>query len=555
MKYLRKRLLITAFIVITILLAVNIIFTYRNSKDIELNMLLQARSEKITMVVSYIAIDIIHNLDLGIRSYALFKDQKYLYPYHKALARKDSILQLAETLLLQENYAVEELRVLKDSVNAYVVLNTRLKTLIDKNDDKQFMHLANRDKGYLLWLQYERFANHVSNFENETLRNAKQNYGVALVKNYYLQFILFGICVPTLLFTIVHTFKNFALEKRLRQMETDRANTLESQNENLEKMIGERTKELTEKNRDLQQNQEEIAAQNEEIRAQNELLIKQQDEIVAQRDLLTTQNNDLTEAHEIILAQQKEIKVKNEALQTEVQSKNGELLTNNQQLEQFAFVSAHNLRAPVARILGLGNILKYGAKDSDEEKWIIKNIIKSTIDLDVVIKDLAAIFEIKTNIKAHLSHVDFSDELRFVKSNLAKEIWENDCEITEWFVEAPSVVTVKAYIDSILYNLISNAIKYRSPSRVPKVNLKTSTINDFVCLEVTDNGLGIDLGLHGEAIFSLYKRFHTHTEGKGLGLHLVKMQAIALGGDVEVSSEPGVGSNFKVLIKNHPRNH
>lgn len=543
--YLRKRFLIGVFIIITVLLAVNIVFTYRNSKSIESNMQLQQRSEKIKMVVSHIAIDIIHNLDLGIRSYALFKEPKYLYPYYKALERKDSILHEAEVLLLEENYAIQELQVLEDSVEAYVALNARLKILVDDNNDAQFLYLANQDRGYALWLQYEQFANHVNGFEDEILQTAKSKYGLALRNNYYLQYILFSICIPTLLFTIIKTFSAFVLEKKLRQAETDRANLLKNQNKSLEKIVNERTKELTEKNKALQQHDEEIAAQNEEIRAQNELLICQQDQIVEQ-------NGKLKNAFELILSQQREIEEKNENLETEVQRKTKELVISSQQLEQFAFVSAHNLRAPVARILGLGNLLKRGARDKEEENFIVSNIIKSTFDLDMVVKDLTLILGIKTNINAHLCHVNFRDELQFVKSNLAKDVWESDCQIIESFEEAPSVITVKAYVDSILFNLISNSIKYRSPDRVLNINVKTFVVNDFICLEVMDNGMGIDLKAHGKDIFSLYKRFHTHTEGRGLGLHLVKMQAIALGGSVDVSSQPGVGSIFKVYIKTHP---
>jgi signal transduction histidine kinase len=547
----KRRTVVAGFIVIVILLAGNIFLTYRNSVNINRNNALQNRSERIKMIVSYIAIDIIHNLDLGIRSYALFKDERYLYPYHKALERKDSIIHLAETVLREENFSFEEFNLLKDSIEAYVGLNKQLKSLVDANDMASFTRLADQDKGYHLWLQYEHFAKSVNDFEDVVLQEAKARYEAALRNNYVLQIFLFMICVPTLLFTIRHTFKEFRLERKLREAEKERADILKSQNERLELMVAERTSEITEKNRELQHRQEEIEAQNEEMRSQNDQLVKQQEEIVEQRDLLSLQNEKLTHAQEIILQQQTEIKNKNESLEIEVARKTQELLSNNQQLEQFAFASAHNLRAPVARILGLGNILGYARHDREEEQLIIKSIIKSTVELDATIKDLTTILDIRNNVTANLDVIDFADEMRIIKSNLANEIWQSGCTIIENFTNARSIVSVKVYIDSILFNLISNAIKYRSPKRPLVITVETSLSNAFVCLQVTDNGMGIDLEKHGHEIFSLYKRFHTHTEGKGLGLHLVKMQAEAAGGYVEVKSSPDEGSTFSVYLRDH----
>lgn len=279
--------------------------------------------------------------------------------------------------------------------------------------------------------------------------------------------------------------------------------------------------------------------------------MQHQKEISSQRDLLALQNKKLNKAQETILKQHEEIKSKNELLEEEVAKKTKELVIYNQQLEQFAFAAAHNLRAPVARILGLGEILRHISGNEEEERQVIRSIMDSIFNLDTVIKDLNIILEVKTNINSQLTEVNFSDELKFIKSNLEKEIRESKCGILEYFQEAPSVTSVKAYVDSILFNLVSNALKYRSPNRKLRIILRTSRVGNFICLEVQDNGLGINLEKYGKDVFSLYKRFHTHTEGKGLGLHLVKMQAIAMGGRVEINSVPDQGSTFKVLFKKH----
>jgi signal transduction histidine kinase len=84
------------------------------------------------------------------------------------------------------------------------------------------------------------------------------------------------------------------------------------------------------------------------------------------------------------------------------------------------------------------------------------------------------------------------------------------------------------------------------------ITLRTTRDDDFVCLTVSDNGLGINLDKYGKNMFTLYKRFHTHMEGKGLGLYLVKTQITALGGKIEVESEPDKGTTFKVYFKYQP---
>ena len=108
---------------------------------------------------------------------------------------------------------------------------------------------------------------------------------------------------------------------------------------------------------------------------------------------------------------------------------------------------------------------------------------------------------------------------------------------------------MKPYVESVLQNLLSNAIKYRHPDRVPVIALSTQLVDDYVCLTVSDNGLGLDTALYKDKVFTLYQRFHTHVEGKGLGLYLVKTQILALGGKIELESKVGKGTVFKVYFK------
>ena len=110
------------------------------------------------------------------------------------------------------------------------------------------------------------------------------------------------------------------------------------------------------------------------------------------------------------------------------------------------------------------------------------------------------------------------------------------------------VYTNPAYFESILQNLVSNAIKYRSPERSPIVQINLIQENDYVLLEVTDNGLGIDLQKYGSRIFGMYKTFHRNKDAKGLGLFITKTQIEAINGKIEIASTVNMGTSFKVYF-------
>jgi ligand-binding sensor domain-containing protein/signal transduction histidine kinase len=314
-----------------------------------------------------------------------------------------------------------------------------------------------------------------------------------------------------------------------------RVNTIERQNKKLETLVLEKTKLLQNANEVLVVREEEITAQNEELSLRNE-------ELAAQRDLLADQNQQINEAHKIIEAH-------NQTLDQEVKERTKELVDYNQQLEQFAFIAAHNLRAPVARILGLGQILELSKNNPDDEKLIVEKLILTTEELDQVVKDVSTILTIRKNNVLSITEINLTEELQLIEDNLKNEIADTQAEIRADFTQVNTIHTVKPYLDSILLNLISNAIKYRQPNKKPCIQIRTQCQNGYVCLSIKDNGLGIDLEHHQKQLFNLYKRFHAHVEGKGMGLYLVKTQVTALGGKIEVESQVNTGTTFKVFLK------
>jgi signal transduction histidine kinase len=377
--------------------------------------------------------------------------------------------------------------------------------------------------------------------------------------------------------TIVFGFLFVSVVALLLLRNNKRTNSLNRQISERKEEIQVQAEELTEANNayvqmnlELAEKQEELAAQSEEmaranealsllnkslaekqdeIVAQNEELVQSNEEIATQRDLVSEQYKDLEEARAIIAMQNQEIKLRNDNLEVEIGHRTKELVEYNQQLEQFAFISSHNLRAPVARILGLGQLLGLSGTSHDDEVLIRQKLIYSTLELDRVVRDLNTILEIKKNNSGVITEVDLEDALSLIKINLAKEVGDTQATVTIDFSAYQKIRTIRPYLDSILFNLLSNAIKYRHPDRNPIITIKSEVRGDFVCLIVKDNGLGINLALYKDKLFTLYRRFHDHVEGKGLGLYLVKTQVTSLGGLIELESEVNFGTTFYVYLK------
>ena len=353
-----------------------------------------------------------------------------------------------------------------------------------------------------------------------------------------------AVLIVTIIILIIVSFIGYLIYNNFRKVKKFNREISEQKEE-----IQAQTEELTESNQVISHQNEKLKTIHDEVIAQNEVLIQSQEEISSQRDLVSEQNQKLEEARMIIEQQNEEIKLRNETLEEEVESRTKELVEYNQQLEQFAFISSHNLRAPVARILGLGQLMDLAGKTPDDETLIHKSLILTTRELDRVVRDLNTILEIKKNNTSVVTTIDLEEELNLILLNLEKEIAETKAQIQIDFSGVKTIQSIRPYIDSILINLISNAIKYRHPQRSPIIQLKTEKVGDFILLTVKDNGLGIDLSLHKEKIFTLYSRFHTHVDGKGLGLYLVKTQIVAMGGRIEVESEVNNGLTFYIYLK------
>lgn len=226
-----------------------------------------------------------------------------------------------------------------------------------------------------------------------------------------------------------------------------------------------------------------------------------------------------------------------------------DLIQRNKDLEQFTYIVSHNLRHPVANIIGFNSVLNEMQLSVEDRNEMYDGINVSVLKLDEVIKDLNNILQVKHNISEIKENVIFFKLMSDVKHSLMQEISLSGAVITHNFEEINEILTIKSYMQSVFLNLISNSIKYRQPDIKPVISVTFQKIENGIQIIFKDNGLGIDLKKQGDKLFGLYKRFHTkYAEGKGVGLFMVKTQLQSLGGNIEVKSEPNVGTEWIVTL-------
>lgn len=263
---------------------------------------------------------------------------------------------------------------------------------------------------------------------------------------------------------------------------------------------------------------------------------------------------NLNEANQVIHKQQNLLALENVQLSRDLVEKNNqltetnlELVRHNNELLQFSYTVSHNLRGPVASLGGLLNLFEM-QNQSHGNHELLGHLNKSLQSLELTIKDLSHIIDIRNNLSRIRQKIILQDELEQISVLLEKEITDHGVVLESDFTDAPEIYAVKHMVDSILYNLISNAIKYRSPERKPRILIRSTRCENHVMTQIEDNGLGLDVEKYKEKIFGLYKRFHTHTDGRGLGLFLVKLQTQSMGGSIDVQSTLGTGSIFTIAL-------
>jgi signal transduction histidine kinase len=225
------------------------------------------------------------------------------------------------------------------------------------------------------------------------------------------------------------------------------------------------------------------------------------------------------------------------------------LKKRNALLSQFSWTVSHNLRGPISSILGLESI--FNKKDSSDpvNSETLAHLSKATKNLDSVVHDLSEILNTYDYDGMDIVKISIPEVLSSVTASLQEEIAQSNAKITPEYNGITAVKGVKAFIESILYNLISNSIKYRDLQRSLIITIKTVRLGNQICISVSDNGIGIDLNnTTEEKIFGLYQRFNLDRPGKGIGLFLVKSQTEAMDGHVELDSTFAKGTTVRIFL-------
>lgn len=226
-----------------------------------------------------------------------------------------------------------------------------------------------------------------------------------------------------------------------------------------------------------------------------------------------------------------------------------ELTQNNKDLKQFSYITSHNLRAPLSNLTGLLNLIEDMPIENQELKDILNGFHKSTHLLNETINDLVRVVIIKDNPSIQKEEVPIKDVFENVFNQLSFMIAMYK-PIINIKLEKVSILNInKAYLESILLNLLTNAIKYRASDRKLKIFVSSKMVGDSIVLVFKDNGIGIDMERNRDKIFGLYQRFHNYPDSKGLGLYLVKSQVESMGGNISVDSTVDKGTTFTLTFK------
>jgi signal transduction histidine kinase len=237
----------------------------------------------------------------------------------------------------------------------------------------------------------------------------------------------------------------------------------------------------------------------------------------------------------------------NKDLEKRIAIRTNHLTKQNKQLEEFAYVVSHNFRAPVSNLHSLIDIYKE-EDDLETKELLIEKFELTVTNLTTTLNDLLYGISVKNDSKKEKQNLLLNTYLLNAIDSLQGDIIKSDAEITSDFSKAPGLEYSAEYLENIIQNLLSNALKYSSPLRTAEIHFQSHTSNDKTVLTVCDNGLGIDLKEHGKEIFGFNKVFHKHPNAKGVGLFLTKAQVEGMGGTITVESTVDVGTKFEIIF-------
>ncbi len=251
------------------------------------------------------------------------------------------------------------------------------------------------------------------------------------------------------------------------------------------------------------------------------------------------------------IAAQAAIALDNSQLFEAISNKNEELIKINNDLDNFVYTASHDLKAPVLNIEGLVYVLTKALEEGkiDKAEKMIEMIKISILKFKETIQALTEVAKTNKNIDDEVVKVDLKELFEDIKLSIEDMVEAAGADITADFTRlgTEDIYFSLANMRSLLINLMTNAIKYRSPERKPIIRLSFEKEDKQLIIKVSDNGLGIAKE-HQERIFQMFKRMHTQVEGTGIGLYLVKRIVENQGGSIAIDSEVNKGTTFTLYL-------
>ena len=224
------------------------------------------------------------------------------------------------------------------------------------------------------------------------------------------------------------------------------------------------------------------------------------------------------------------------------------LLTDqNRRLQNFAYIVSHNLRSHTGNLQFMVNLYNETELPADRDE-IFAHIKSISSSLNATIENLNEIVKIQTEITNERSIIDFETLFVNIQSAIKSNIEARNAHIEYDFSQCPQINYIPAYMESILQNLLTNALKYSHPDRPPVIKCYTLKERNHIYLIFEDNGIGIDLERYGNKIFGMYKTFHQNPDARGIGLFITRNQVEALGGTIKVDSTVNIGTKFTIRL-------
>lgn len=225
-----------------------------------------------------------------------------------------------------------------------------------------------------------------------------------------------------------------------------------------------------------------------------------------------------------------------------------DLMQRNRDLEQFAYIVSHNLRAPVTNILGLTYLFKSDRFNASSLPRVIDGLIDSAKKLDDVIIDLDETLRIRRQITDKFEWILFEDIIRDILKVKEAIIQEKKVMFSADFSQVDRIYSVRPYLLNIFTQIIRNSIKFSRPNVQPEIRIWTEKRDQTIVIHCIDNGEGIDTDRYQDQLFGLYKRFNLQSEGRGVGLFMVKNQVETLNGTIELKSRVGEGTHIIICF-------